>query len=155
MIKTAQKRFLRGFTLIELLIVIAILGILAAGVLVAVNPGKRQRQAKDANIKADIGSIATAAQAYYTSPGQGTYILALVDLVTNQDLKTLPKQPDGVTEYIYVTSPALCDGTLTAPCTEVAISAPLLDPLVTTNVWCWRSSTGRAAEVLPADCTAP
>lgn len=36
----------RSFTLIELLIIIAILGILAAAVLVAINPGKRMAQAK-------------------------------------------------------------------------------------------------------------
>jgi len=45
MIKSARKKFLGGFTLIELLIVIAILGILAAAVLVAINPAKRTRQA--------------------------------------------------------------------------------------------------------------
>ena len=57
MVIPARKKLFRGFTLIELLIVIAILGILAAAVLVAVNPKKRQDQAKDANIKADVGSI--------------------------------------------------------------------------------------------------
>ena len=36
----------KGFTLIELLIVIAILGILAAAIIVAINPGKRLTQSK-------------------------------------------------------------------------------------------------------------
>ena len=77
-IKSAQKKKLFsslprkqarlfGFTLIELLIVIAILGILAAAVLVAINPQKRTRQARDAGRKNDIGSLATELQAYYSA----------------------------------------------------------------------------------------
>src|SRR3990167_5876395 len=110
MIFSARKKLFRGFTLIELLIVIAILGILAAAVLVAVNPAKRQNQAKDANIKADIGSIATALQAYFTSPGAGTYPVNTATLVTNQDLKILPKHPAG-TDYTYAKNPPACLGT--------------------------------------------
>jgi len=54
-----------GFTLIELLIVIAILGILAAAVLVAINPGKRTAQARDAIRKQDVNAIANALIGYY------------------------------------------------------------------------------------------
>lgn len=144
----------RGFTLIELLIVIAILGILAAAVLVAVNPAKRQNQAKDANIKADIGSIATAAQAYYTSPGAGTYPVNTPTLVTNKDLKQLPKHPDG-SEYVYLKDPTTCAGTAASPCTEVSLSGVLYDPATAGNVWCWRSSTGKASELAVVACTAP
>lgn len=57
---------IKGFTLIELLIVIAILGILAAAVLVAINPGKRLAQARDAQRKSDISAIANALVGYYT-----------------------------------------------------------------------------------------
>ena len=46
--KSAVKKYFKGFTLIELPIVIAILGILAAAVLVAIDPGKRTRQAQEA-----------------------------------------------------------------------------------------------------------
>ena len=63
------KRFTHGFTLIELLIVIAIMGILAAAVLIAINPVKRQAEAKDANVKSDIASIGSGLQAYYTQLG--------------------------------------------------------------------------------------
>src|SRR3990167_8859909 len=99
MILTAQKKFFKGFTLIELLIVIAILGILAAAVLVAVNPAKRQRQARDSARKNDIGQMATALQAYYTTPGQGFYLGTsgtpggLVGLTVTQDLKQIPNDP--------------------------------------------------------------
>lgn len=150
---TNAKRI--GFTLIELLIVIAILGILAAAVLVAVNPAKRQNQAKDANIKADIGSIATALQAYYTSPGAGTYPFDLNTLVTNKDLKSLPTPPAGGS-YEYVKAPSsLCAGTAADPCTDVAVSEPLYDPVTAGNLWCWKSSTGKATELTALACTAP
>jgi len=68
LMKSAQLR--SAFTLIELLIVIAILGILAAAVLVAINPGKRTAQARDAQRKSAIGSIANALIGYYTLSGK-------------------------------------------------------------------------------------
>ena len=56
----------KAFTLIELLIVIAILGILAAAILVAINPSKRIKQARDAQRKSDINVITNALIGYYT-----------------------------------------------------------------------------------------
>src|SRR3990167_7190956 len=58
-----------GFTLIELLIVIAILGILAAAILVAINPSKRLGQARDAHRKQDLGVLARTLQAYWVERG--------------------------------------------------------------------------------------
>lgn len=54
-----------GFTLIELLIVIAILGVLAAAVLVAINPGKRSAQARDAIRKSNLSSLSRALDTYF------------------------------------------------------------------------------------------
>src|SRR3990167_5763433 len=99
MIKSARKKFLRGFTLIELLIVIAILGILAAAVLVAINPGKRTRQAQDEKRKNDIGALATEMQGYYTTPGAGCYPANLQVLVDDKYLKQMPKDPVTTLEY--------------------------------------------------------
>lgn len=141
----------KGFTLIELLIVIAILGILAAAVLIAVNPAKRQNQAKDAQVKSDVGSIATALQAYYTQPGAGSYpttAQGLALLVSNGDLKQIPTPPSGSSSNYtanYTAYPATCDGT-TILCTEASLWALMLDqPLgQTDDVWCFESITGKA-----------
>lgn len=46
-----MKRNLRGFTLIELLIVIAVLGILAAGILATIDPFEQFKKARDSNAR--------------------------------------------------------------------------------------------------------
>ena len=151
MVISARKK-LFGFTLIELLIVIAILGILAAAVLVAVNPAKRQRQARDAARKNDIGQMATALQAYYTTPGLGYYLGTsgapggLVALTTTQDLKSIPTDPTSG-QYSY---------TVASDSSEAAIYDALEDPTTAstgTYEWCWRSASGKATEVSSGDCT--
>lgn len=154
MIFTAQKKFLRGFTLIELLIVIAILGILAAAVLVAANPAKRTRQARDATRKSDVGQIATALQAYYTTPGQGVYpgpggcgaSSGFTVLTSSGDLKQIPTGP--VSGEVYCL-------TLNGASSEAGVYSTLEDPTsgAGTWEWCWSASTGKAIEVTVATCT--
>jgi len=60
----------RGFTLIELLIVIAIIGILAAGVITLVNPVAQFQKARDAGRKNDLSQIKRALEAYYQDIGK-------------------------------------------------------------------------------------
>ena len=150
-IKFAPKKF-KGFTLIELLIVIAILGILAAAVLVAINPTKRTGQARDAGRKNDIASVVTEVQAYYTTPGQGIYPAAvapvcsstiggLTILTTSGGLKQLPadpKQTANSQNYCYASAGG-----------EVSVYATLEQPTVTgVPIWCWRSAVANPAETV-------
>ncbi len=146
-----------GFTLIELLIVVAIAGILAAIVIGAINPGKRQNQAKDAKIKADFDQIITGLAAYYTTAVPQSYPVNLGKLVTSRDLKSLPAPNGGTYEGGYQALAAdnsACDETL-APCTKAKLSFPLYDPQVSGsgNVWCWLSTLGKAQELVVAACT--
>lgn len=57
----------KGFTLIELLIVIGILGILAAAVVVVLNPGELLAQARDSTRIDDMGKIQLAISNYMAS----------------------------------------------------------------------------------------
>lgn len=59
----------RGFTLIELLIVIAIIGILAAVVIVAINPMQRFQEAYLSQAKEQLATIARASQVYQLNNG--------------------------------------------------------------------------------------
>lgn len=74
--------FKKGFTLIELLIVIAILGVLAAAVLVAINPAERLAEAKDSQRITAIGQLGNAMQVYATIHG-GLYPAPISGWQTN------------------------------------------------------------------------
>lgn len=64
----------RGFTLIELLIVMAILGVLAVVVLVAINPVQQLARTRDAGRKSAVTQVGGALEAYYTTHG-GKYLV--------------------------------------------------------------------------------
>jgi prepilin-type N-terminal cleavage/methylation domain-containing protein len=80
-----------GFTLIELLVVIAILGILAVVMLVVMNPGERQAQARDTGRISSVTQLGRALQSYYSVkseyPGTGQWA---GDLVSSGELAGFP-----------------------------------------------------------------
>lgn len=86
-----MKTISKGFTLIELLIVIAILGILAVVVLVVINPGERQAQARDTGRISSVTQLGRSLQAYYSTksayPEVGSWAN---DLITSGELSTFP-----------------------------------------------------------------
>lgn len=84
-----------GFTLIELLIVIAVIGVLAAVVLVAINPLEQIARARDAGRKSAAGQLAKAVQAFYTSR-QAVYPVVATwntDIVTAGEIQAFPADP--------------------------------------------------------------
>src|SRR3990167_4264750 len=66
-------RIRRGFTLIELLIVIAIIGVLAVVILVAINPQEQLARTRDAGRTSSVTQLGHAFQAYGTSH-EGDYV---------------------------------------------------------------------------------
>ncbi|MBN1262889.1 MAG: type II secretion system protein [Candidatus Pacebacteria bacterium] len=65
--KLPKVKKIRGFTLIELLVVIGVIGILAAIVLVAVNPARNFAQARDTQRRNDIYQVLNACHQFAVS----------------------------------------------------------------------------------------
>jgi len=57
----------KGFTLVELLIVIALLGVLAAAVLAAINPLEQANRARDTRVRSDSSQLLAAIDRYFVA----------------------------------------------------------------------------------------
>ncbi|HEY5601165.1 MAG TPA: type II secretion system protein [Patescibacteria group bacterium] len=72
-------QFNKGFTMLELLISIAVLGVIASVVILAINPNHQIGKARDSRRKTDVASLAKVVEEYYvenfrTLPATGTYV---------------------------------------------------------------------------------
>jgi prepilin-type N-terminal cleavage/methylation domain-containing protein len=95
----------KGFTLVELLIVIGVLGVLATGLLIAINPAQQLAKARDADRIAAVKQMSTAINRYMVtqgrpppnkSPGSAYWSSSanfLDELVNLGELKNIPKDP--------------------------------------------------------------
>jgi len=85
-----------AFTLIELLIVIAVLGVLAAVVLIGIDPLEQLARGRDSGRKTSVSGIGRAIQTYYTAVGVYPVELGYnTTLVNSGELKPFPPVPGG------------------------------------------------------------
>ncbi len=109
----------QGFTLIELLIVIAVLGVLAAVILVAINPLEQLARGRDSGRKSSVSQLGNAIQAYYTAQN-GVYPVATASvwgtttLKNAGEIKVMPQNPAASytannASWGSCTSPAMID----------------------------------------------
>lgn len=143
----------KGFTLVELMIVITVIAILAT--IAVVSFTRVQRQARDTKRKAEVKTLETALQAYYTE--KTTYPVSATSVVAGTSLAVLaptymsnvPVAPGGSTGtntgYMYIS-----DGTKYALC--VTLEAPTASGSVM-----WKADTGNTggSEATDAACTLP
>ncbi len=153
-----NKIYSKGFTLIELLVAIAILGVLAAVVLIAINPGQRIASARNSRVKSDVASIGSAASVFNSDsglsgacPSGGSYPSSFNQDVTatcGVKFMVAPNDPSG-NPYSIVVDPPGCSPTGTA-CASFAVYAPAYSDGTgvsgSTN-WVWSSATGSITNI--------
>lgn len=103
--KSAQRfsALQKGFTLIELLIVIAILGILAAALLIAIDPAEKIKSAQDTSAIDKVTGTASKMEQWTVQTGSGGTpgtIPTAADLTSNSAI-ALPANGNGLTYNYY------------------------------------------------------
>lgn len=146
----------KAFTLIELLVVIGILAVIAAGVVVLINPQDKLNAANDSKVQSDIGQGATAAQSY-AATHNGYYPAVWNDLVVSGDLTVAPAAPAGYVAYAFTPAPAGCTAGTT--CTSLVVTGTLKSIKYNAAnggpTWRWESSTGKTCLRLNATTACP
>ncbi|MEI6221569.1 MAG: prepilin-type N-terminal cleavage/methylation domain-containing protein [bacterium] len=115
--KTVQKSKQAGFTLVELIIVIVVITILAAAILVGINPALRFQQARNAQRWSEANAILNAVMSYKVDHGGAlpTGFVALTPAILS------------TTEYTLGTNATGCD----SPCASAnAACIDLRTPIV-------------------------
>ena len=104
----------RGFTLVEMIVVVAIIGIFAAGIVAVINPRQQILKAHDTRRKSDLNAIQRGLEAYYQDYGrypQGlSYKIAPAGSVKEWGsawspyMTTIPKDASNSQAYVYYVS---------------------------------------------------
>jgi len=99
MISAFSKSSQKGFTLIELLIVIGILGVLAAVLLVAINPLEQFARTRDSGRTSEVTQLGRALAQYLSTQGGIQYVTAgatwMTTLQTSSEITKLITAPVG------------------------------------------------------------
>jgi len=103
-----KNKLQKGFTLIELLIVIGILGVLAAALLVALNPLEQFARGRDAGRLSSVEQLGKAMQSFYTA--QGHYPVAGTDYTAPTWQTALTGTKDLSTKVVAPTGTIACTG---------------------------------------------
>ena len=146
----------KGFTLIELLVTIAIVAVIAAAVLVAINPQDKIYSANDSKVQSDVSAIATAASTYATA-NNGFYPATIGNLVPGE-LTVQPTAPGGYTAYALAALPAACTAGTT--CTSVVVTGQVKSSRLNgttglTQYWRYESTTNKSCVVATAATACP
>lgn len=131
----------KGFTLVELLVVMAVLAVLASGLIVAINPADKIAAANDTKVQNDISQIAAALVAYSAAnSGDFPAVLDGLNAAGSGDLTVVPSAPTNYTAYAYVV-----DNTATPPTAQVGgqLKAKKYTN-ASTPAWVWCSSVAKA-----------
>ena len=109
--KTYSSVHKKGFTLLEILLVIAAIGILAAIVLIAINPNRQLAQARNAQRRSDVNTILNATYQKIIDEG------ASGSTATQSTIPTTAREivkNGNATVYVEATHQTNCAGTTSA-----------------------------------------